>query len=268
NEDINQVKSSRNFRGKVVLVTGSSSGIGEGIVKLFSILGAKVVVTGRKAAEVTRVAKEAQELSPKKEKPLEVVADVTKSDDLNRLMSETIKTFGRLDVLVNNAGIFKMAGIKDKRNFMKVFDQTIQVNLRPYLELIQLAIPHLEKTNGTIISTSSRLSENPVRMGMAYGISKAGVDMMTKTLALELGPKIRVNAVNPGPTESNLNSNTGFDPNIMNALMGQLMENTPLRRLGEPLDVAKAVVFLASSDARFITGANINIDGGLQAFAV
>ncbi|CAG2180696.1 unnamed protein product, partial [Oppiella nova] len=91
--------------GKVVLVTGSSSGIGKGIVKLFSVLGAEVVVTGRKEGQVKRVAQEVQELSPKKLKPLAVVADVTKNDDLNRLMNETIKTFGKLDVLVNNAGM-------------------------------------------------------------------------------------------------------------------------------------------------------------------
>ncbi|CAG2118414.1 unnamed protein product, partial [Medioppia subpectinata] len=159
-QQISQVKNGRNFKGRVVLVTGSSSGIGEAIVKLFSLLGAKVVVTGRSAAKLKRVAHEAYQLSPKKIKPLEVVADVTKSDDLKRLIDETIKTYGKLDVLVNNAGVFKLSGIRDKKNFMKTYDQIFQVNVRPVLELSQLAVPHLERNNGTIISTSSLMAEH------------------------------------------------------------------------------------------------------------
>ncbi|CAG2105371.1 unnamed protein product [Medioppia subpectinata] len=268
-EEISQLKSGRNFKDRVVLVTGSSSGIGEAIVKLFSLYGAKVVVTGRKAAEVKRVAQEAQELSPKKLKvsiPLEVVADVTKREDLKRLMDETIKTYGKLDVLVNNAGIFKMAPFKDTRNYMKTYDQTFQVNVRPVLELSQLAVPHLGKTNGTIITTSSRLAEHPTPFGSAYSMSKAAIDMMTKALALELGPKIRVNSINPGLTQTNLNSDV--DPAIARFIQTTVKNNTPLGRLGTPLDMAKAVVFLASTDGQFINGANINIDGGIRDFGI
>ncbi|CAG2180562.1 unnamed protein product, partial [Oppiella nova] len=132
NDIYKQAKNSRDFTGKVVLVTGSSSGIGEGIAKLFSVLGANVVVTGRKEDQVKRVAQEVQELSPKKLKPLAVVADVTKSDDLNNLMNQTIKTFGKLDVLVNNAGMGMFVSVKDK-NLMKVFDNVLRINLRAYV---------------------------------------------------------------------------------------------------------------------------------------
>ncbi|CAG2172801.1 unnamed protein product [Oppiella nova] len=260
NEDYSDVQNSRNFTGKVVLTTGSSSGIGEGIVKLFSVLGASVVVTGRNATEITRVAEECQELSPNKLKPLEVVADVTKSDDLNRLLSETIKTFGKLDVLVNNAGIGPTAGVRDKA-FMKVFDQTIQVNLRAYVELCYLSVPYLDETNGTIISISSIASTHPYIANMAYEVSKTGVDMMTKALALELGPRIRINTINPGMVETNITGS--LPPVIVDALRKELIARTPLKRIGQPLDVAKGVVFLASSDAQFITAANLFIDGGL-----
>ncbi|CAG2181881.1 unnamed protein product, partial [Oppiella nova] len=129
NDEFKQVKTAYNFTGKVILTTGSSSGIGEGVVKLFSRLGANVVVTGRKAPEVKRVAKEAQELSPNNLKPLEVVADVAKSEDLKRLLSETIKTFGKLDILVNNAGMGRYVNIKDD-GILANFDQTMNVNLR------------------------------------------------------------------------------------------------------------------------------------------
>ncbi|CAG2175182.1 unnamed protein product [Oppiella nova] len=256
-------KNSRDFTGKVVLVTGSSSGIGEGIVKLLSVLGAKVVVTGRKEDQVKRVAQEVQELSPKKLKPLAVVADVTKNDDLNNLMNQTIKTFGKLDVLVNNAGIGMFAGVKDK-NLMKVFDNVLRINLRAYVKLSQLAIPYLEETNGTIISISSIASTHPTKLGLPYDISKAGVDMMTKVMALELGPRIRVNTINPGATESNLGANAGIPVQMMKQVADLMAKRAPLQTTGRPLDIANAVAFLASKDAQFITGANLVVDGGLS----
>ncbi|CAG2183718.1 unnamed protein product, partial [Oppiella nova] len=143
---------------------------------------------------------------------------------------------------------------------MDVFDETFKVNLRAYVELSHLAVPYLDETNGTIISTSSMLSMRPHTFLMAYGASKAGVDFMTKVLALELGPKIRVNAVNPGHTRSNLNHIMGAQ--AQQALESHIIELTPLKRVADPLDVAKGVVFLASDDASFITGANLVIDGG------
>ncbi|CAG2165767.1 unnamed protein product, partial [Oppiella nova] len=115
NDIYDEVRGSRNFTGKVVLVTGSSSGIGEQIVKLFSALGASVVVTGRKDADIQRVVKEAQDLSPQKLKPLGLAADLTKTDELEKLLNETIKTFTKLDVLVNNAGIYLTANLMDKK---------------------------------------------------------------------------------------------------------------------------------------------------------
>ncbi|CAG2113739.1 unnamed protein product [Medioppia subpectinata] len=194
-EQYKDVINSRNFTGKVVLITGSSSGIGEGIAKLFSILGANVVVTGRKAADVQRVAKEVLELSPKKLKPLEVVGDLTKAEDVTKLMDNTIKTFGKLDVLVNNAGIYPESTIEMK-NLMEVWDQTFNIDLRAVVQLIHQSVPHLEKTNGTIIDISSIAGIRPGAYALAYCAAKAGLDMLTRVLALELGPKgIRVNTL-------------------------------------------------------------------------
>ncbi|CAG2175815.1 unnamed protein product [Oppiella nova] len=253
-KDYKDVINSRNFTGKVVLVTGSSSGIGEGITKLFSILGANVVVTGRKEADVQRVSKEVQELSPKKLKPLEVVGDLTKTEDINTLISNTIKTFGKLDVLVNNAGIMTPTNIT-QTDLIQVWDQIFAVDLRAVVELIHESVPHLEKTNGTIIQISSNLGIAPYKPSLAYGTAKAALDMMTRVLALELGPKgIRVNTLNPGSTQTT----DKVDPTYEKA-----KGFTPLKRLGQPLDMAKGVAFLASSDASFITGANLVVDGGL-----
>ncbi|CAG2118413.1 unnamed protein product, partial [Medioppia subpectinata] len=132
----------------------------------------------------------------------------------------------------------------------------------PVLELSQLAFPYLEKTNGTIISTSSVLAENPSRLMAAYCMSKAAIEMATNVLAHELGPKIRVNSVNPGMTNTHLFDD--MDPTLFKTFISQTVSNTPLHRLGEPLDVAKAVAFLASADAQFITGAHIAVNGGVQ----
>ncbi|XP_054155411.1 3-oxoacyl-[acyl-carrier-protein] reductase FabG-like [Oppia nitens] len=252
-DDYRAVANSRNFTGKVVLVTGSSSGIGEGIVKLFSVLGARVVVTGRKEADVHRVAQECQRLSPNKLKPLEVVADLTKSADLATLLNQTIKTFGKLDVLVNNAGIYPATFI-DQKNLLQVWDQIFNIDLRTVVELIHLAVPYLEKTNGTVIDISSIAATAPMLGSLAYNSAKAGLDMLARVLALELGPKgIRVNSLNPGATR--VQSWTDIPDSIIKA--------TPLKRIGEPLDMAKGVAFLASTDASFITGANLVVDGGL-----
>ncbi|CAG2100199.1 unnamed protein product [Medioppia subpectinata] len=247
---------SRNFTDKVVLVTGSSSGIGEGIAKLFAVLGAKVVVTARKEADVHKVALELEKLSPYKIKPLEIVADLTKSEDITRLVDQTIKTFGKLDVLVNNAGGGASTYIWDS-GLLAAWDQIFNINLRGVVELIHTAVPHLEKTNGTIIDTSSIAGIAPMSDMLAYSSAKAALTMLAKVLALELGSKgIRVNTLSPGYTEVN---SWSFPPELKKLVIKQ----TPLKRLGEPLDMAKAVAFLASSDADFITGANIVVDGGI-----
>ncbi|CAG2104091.1 unnamed protein product, partial [Medioppia subpectinata] len=239
---------SRNFTDKVVLITGSSSGIGEGIAKLFAVLGAKVVVTGRKEADVHKVALELEKLSPYKIKPLEVAADLTKSEDINRLVEQTIKTFGKLDVLVNNAGAGKATLIGDP-DLLKSWDFTFGIDLRAVVELTHAAVPYLEKTNGTIIDTSSIAATYPG--SSAYNCAKAGLNMLAEVLALELGPKgIRVNTISPGFTEVDTHS---LPPDVQKLIVKQ----TPLRRVGQPLDMAKAVAFLASTDAHSGIGEGI-----------
>ncbi|CAG2178013.1 unnamed protein product, partial [Oppiella nova] len=133
--------------------------------------------------------------------------------------------------------------------------EVFAIDLRAVVELIHESVPHLEKTNGTIIDISSNLGIAPYKPSLAYGTAKAALDMVTRVLALELGPKgIRVNTLNPGSTQTT----DKLDP-----IYEKAEDFTPLKRLGQPLDIAKAVAFLASSDASFITGANLVVDGGL-----
>ncbi|CAG2116213.1 unnamed protein product [Medioppia subpectinata] len=257
--DYKDVMHSRNMTGKVVVVTGSCQGIGQSVVKLFSILGAHVVITGRNETVVKEVAKEVQQLSPYKLKPLNVTMDFTKSADLKELIAKTAKHFGKIDVLVNAVDISPDADIW-RPNLLTVWDQVFNVNLRAVVELIHHAVPHLAKTKGTVINISTIGAIAPLGPYLAYGSAEAALDMLGRVLALELGPKgVRVNTINPGLIVTECED--CVEPTA--GEMDYLEKITPLRRLGEPLDVAKGVAFLASTDAQFITGTNLVIDGGL-----
>ncbi|CAG2168924.1 unnamed protein product, partial [Oppiella nova] len=241
----------------MVLVTGSSSGIGAGIAKLFSLLGANVVVTGRNCSRIESVAQEVEQLSPNKLKPLKVRADLTNQFDVRRLYDTTVNTFGRLDVLINNAGIYPNDNITSPM-LIKGWDLVMNTDLRPMVELIQYAVPHLQKTNGSIIDVSSIVGIAPAAAHLSYSTSKAAIVQLTRILALELGPLgIRVNTINPGAIGVQ-RTVEGFKDAI-----DVMVARTPIRKLGHALDIAKGAVFLASSDAQFITGANLVIDGGL-----
>ncbi|XP_054161164.1 3-oxoacyl-[acyl-carrier-protein] reductase FabG-like [Oppia nitens] len=255
-----EVRNSRNFTGKVVLVTGSGAGIGASIVKLYSALGANVVITSRSEDALHKVAVDAQQLSPKKLKPLEVIADLTKSDDLNNLLNKTIETFGKLDILVNNAGGLHATLITHPK-FTDRLKSTETLDINATLELTQLAIPYLEKTNGNIIMITANLIERPLRGYLNYIIGKSALDQATKVLSIELGSKgIRVNSVSPGGIESHPGT---YDQTFLD-ILEKTAKRTPLARVGQPQDIASAVVFLSSSDARFITGHSLVVDGGLK----
>ena len=145
---------SYDFTGKVALITGSSSGIGAATAVLLAKSGANVVITGRNAENVSKVSKQCSDVSPKHLKPLEVVADVTKEEDLHRLLDTTIKTFGKLDILVNNAGGGSMVAITDE-NFIKNHKSVINTNVNSVVYLTYISVPYLEKSKGNIINISS-----------------------------------------------------------------------------------------------------------------
>ncbi|CAG2102130.1 unnamed protein product [Medioppia subpectinata] len=255
-----EVRNSRDFTGKVVLVTGSAGGIGEQIAKLYSALGAGVVITGRRADGLKRVAQECQQLSPTNLKAIEIPADLTNDDDLHRVFNETIKTFKRLDVLVNNAGVYLKANGTDD-NFLDILDKSLKVDLKASLTLIRLFQPYLKQTKGNIVNITSVVTERPSKSFLGYQLAKQGLEMATTTLALELAPHgIRVNSVSIGVVRSyplwpdaDVEKVTAKSPAM-----------TPLGRNGEPIEVAKAVVFLSSSDASFITGHKLEVDGGIK----
>lgn len=241
------------FSDKVVIITGASSGIGAATAILFSKEGANVVLVGRNETRLDEVAQQC-------ENPLIVKADVTDSDDANRIIEETINTYGKIDVLINNAGIVRYGGILDD-NILEAFDAMIKTNLRSLVNMTRLAVPYLIETKGNIINISSIAGKN-VRDPriVAYGVTKAGVDNFTKGVALELAKHgVRVNAISPGPVKTEILVNAGDDTpwEAFDAFM-------PLGKVGEPDDIGQLALFLASDKANSITGVDYICDNGVM----
>ncbi|CAG2107077.1 unnamed protein product [Medioppia subpectinata] len=250
------------FTGKVALITGSSAGIGAGIALQLAQSGASVVVTGRNANNVTEVAKQCLNVSPKGIKPLEVLADVTKREDLQRLVDQTIGRFGKLDIVVNNAGALFLGNIID-HNFYDNYKTLMSVNLDSVVYLTHICVEYLEKTGGNIINISSIASMRTVQMATAYCVSKSALDMFGQCMAAELGPKrIRVNTINAGYSPTGIHESAGFSRDNVEAYTELCRQRLPAGREGRPIDFAHAVQFLASDHAKFITGANLLVDGG------
>ncbi|XP_054157069.1 17-beta-hydroxysteroid dehydrogenase 14-like [Oppia nitens] len=250
------------FSGNVVLITGSSSGIGAEIAKLFTKSGANVVVTGRNTDNVAKVSKECSDLAVNGNKILDIVADVTKNEDLHRLVNKTIESFGKLDILVNNVG-YGIPSPLGESQFVDNYRAIIETNLNSIVILTNLCVPYLELTKGNVVNMSSICGHIAAKNFSPYCITKAGLNMFTKCAAYELGPKgIRVNAINPGIIRTNF-----F--NAMLQLTDEEEETTwnqcqqyPVGRCGEPADIANAVAYVASSHSGFVTGTTLLVDGG------
>ncbi|CAG2174431.1 unnamed protein product [Oppiella nova] len=252
----------RDFTGKVVLITGSSAGIGAVTAIEFSRSGAQVVINGRNVGNLSQVANECEKVSPKGLKALEVVGDVTKEDDCRRLVDATIKSFGKLDVLVNNAGYGAITSIYNT-DLMATYDSLMATNLRSVVYLTHLCVAQLEKTKGNIVNISSIAGLKPFDQVSVYCMSKVALDMVSKCLALELAPKgIRVNTINPASVRTNFDTAMGLTRKQYDDLLAYREQSYPLGRVGEAIDIANVVLFLASDESSWVTGINFLSDGG------
>jgi len=249
---------SKKLTGKVAVVTGASKGIGAAIAKALGVEGAAVVVNysssrdgaDRVVADITKHGGRA----------IAVQANVAKKAEVNRLFTETKKAFGQLDILVNNAGIYEMAPLESitEEHFHKHFD----LNVLGLLLSSQEALKYFGPAGGSIVNTSSIVSTWGIPGGSVYSATKAAVDAVTRSLAKELGPRhIRVNSVNPGMVETEGTHSAGI---IESDFRKHTEATTPLGRIGQPQDIAPAVVFLASPDSSWITGETLYITGGLR----
>jgi 3-oxoacyl-[acyl-carrier protein] reductase len=249
---------SKKLTGKVAVVTGASKGIGASIAKHLAAEGAAVVVNYASSKEgADRVV---SEIVSQGGKAIAVQADVAKRADIEHLFSETDKAFGRLDILVNNAGIYEptpLETVTDER-FHKLFD----LNVFGLLLTTQEGAKHFGREGGSVINISSLVSTLALPNFSIYSATKAAVDAVTRSLAKELGPRhIRVNSINPGFVETEGTRAAGA---TASDLRKQLEAQTPLGRIGQPQDIAPAAVFLASSDAAWLTGETMYISGGLR----
>ncbi|TWB51433.1 glucose 1-dehydrogenase [Nitrospirillum viridazoti] len=243
--------------GKVAVVTGASKGIGAGIAKALAAEGAAVVVNyaSSKAGADAVV----QAVTAAGGKAIAVQGDVTKADQAQGLIDAAVKEFGRLDILVNNSGVYEFAAIEEvtEAHYRRIFD----VNVLGLLLTTQAAAKHLGE-GGSVINISSAVTSVLMPTSAVYTGTKGAVDVITGVLANELGPrKIRVNAINPGLVETEGTHTAGV---VGSDLEHGFVAQTPLGRIGRPDDIAAVAVFLASDDARWLTGERLTASGGLR----
>lgn len=248
----------KKLTGKVAVVTGASKGIGASIAKYLAAEGAAVVVNY--ATSKTGADKVVAEITAQGGKAVAVQANVAEKADIERLFAETKRAYGQVDVLVNNAGIYEFAPIEQvtPEHFHKQFD----LNVLGLILTTQEALKYFNPAGGSIVNVSSVVSTLHQPNGAVYSATKAAVDAITGSLAKELGArKIRVNSIRPGLIETEGTVSSGFTTGDFRK---HIETTTPLGRIGQPEDVAKAVVFLASDDSGWITGETLLASGGFR----
>lgn len=251
------------FKDKVVILTGASSGIGAGTAKHLSTLGATLVLSGRNVENLNKVASECT-VCEGATKPLIVPGDVNDEKYIQQLVEITIKTFGKINVLINNAGILATGTIENTS--LEQFDKIMNTNVRSIYHLTMLAVPHLIKTQGTIVNISSVNGIRSFPGVLAYNISKSAVDQFTRCVALELASKnVRVNSVNPGVIITEIHKRGGMDEETYAKFLEHAKSTHAMGRPGQVDEVAAAIAFLAGSSSSFITGASLPVDGGRHA---
>jgi len=246
------------MEGKVVIITGASSGIGQAAASLFAEKGSTVIAVGRNEKELNALR---DGISSKSGSVNIHLADVCELSQLDRVVTDTVDNFGHIDVLVNSAGVIKNGSIETTS--MDDWDKMMDLNVRSVFALIQKCTPHLESAKGSVVNVSSVAGTRAFPNLLSYCVSKAAVDQLTRCVALELAPKgVRVNAVNPGVVVTNLHKRGGMDDDAYEAFLERSKETHPIGRAGTAEEVADLIYFLASDHAGWITGATYAIDGG------
>lgn len=263
------------FNGKVVIITGSSSGIGQSAAVLFAKHGASVTIHGRSEEGIQKTKDLLKEAGIQEERILAVRGAVDDEKTLKALIDETVKKFGKIDILINNAAIAQKEGIKDQRS-MENLDYLLQINFKrcalnkkkqeiqkiifsSVIHITELAIPHLEKTKGNIINVGSIASQESVPLFPYYSILKAALDHFARNYAAILAPNgVRVNNLNPGYTQTSFGPRHGY----ADEKIDEIAKGLPLGRRATSEEMAEFLVFMASEKASYMTGQIINVDGG------
>jgi NAD(P)-dependent dehydrogenase (short-subunit alcohol dehydrogenase family) len=245
----------RRLEGKVAVVTGGNSGIGLATARRFQEEGAKVAISGRNRKTLDEAVKAIGN------GVLAVQADVANLADVDKLYAEVSQKLGKIDVLFVNAGVAKFAPLADTSE--NLYDEQFDINIKGAYFTIQKALPLLNDGASIIVNTSVADSKGNAGAS-AYSATKAALRSLARTAAAELvGRSIRVNAVAPGPIVTPIFDRTGLPKEAVDDFAREILAKVPMKRFGQPEEVAAAVAFLASQDASYITGSEINVDGGV-----
>lgn len=246
------------LKEKIVLVTGATSGIGRATALRFAQAGARVAIVGRNLAALQEVT---EAITTSGGEVFAGYADLAVAGEAERVVDATAERFGGLDVLVNAAGIIKSGSIETTS--LADWDRMMNINVRSVFQQMNLAVPFLAKTRGNIVNLSSVAGLRSFPGVLAYCVSKAAIDQLTRCAALELAPKgIRVNAVNPGVVVTEIHRRGGMSEDDYAAFLEHSKTTHPLGRVGNANEIAELILFLASDRAGWITGATYSIDGG------
>lgn len=250
---------SEELKGKTALVTGASSGIGRATAHRFAVAGARIALVGRDRARLEETAIEIGKTAG--DVCVSVVGDVMIESEAERVVTEARERLGRIDVLVNAAGQISNGTIETTT--LADWDTLMNVNLRAVFHLTQLAMPHLREHKGNVVNVSSVTGLRAFPNVLAYCVSKAALDQLTRCAALEVAQfGVRVNAVNPGVVRTELHKRAGMKADDYAAFIKRSAETHPLGRAGTAEEVAELILYLASDRAAWITGATYSIDGG------
>lgn len=246
------------IQDKVVFITGASSGIGKAAAFCFAREKARLVLVARNESALQAVADSVTKMGGS---VITIPADLSDDKQVQNSVDVAIQSFGGVDILVNCAGIIASGTIENTT--LENWDYMMNINLRSIFYLTQLLLPTLIARKGNIVNVSSVTGLRAFPNVLAYCVSKAGLDQMTRCAALELAPKgVRVNAVNPGVTRTNLHRNSGMDEKSYQAFVEHSKATHPIGRIGAAEEVAELILFLASPYAGWITGVTYSIDGG------
>ena len=245
----------KQFSGKVALVTGATSGIGQACALAFAQAGAKVVCVGRKIEALKELEKKIGA------DVLTIEADLSETGASERVVARALEAFGGIDILVNAAGHISNGTIENTS--LEAWDDMMNVNVRAPFQLMQKVLPSLIERRGNIVNVSSVTGLRAFPGVLAYCVSKAALDQLTRCASLELAAKgVRVNAVNPGVVVTQIHKRGGMNDEAYAAFLEHSKTTHPLGRTGRPEEIADLVLFLASDKASWITGATYSIDGG------
>ncbi|MES2772664.1 MAG: glucose 1-dehydrogenase [Bacteroidota bacterium] len=246
------------LENKVAIVTGASKGIGAGIAKAYGTAGASVIVNY--ASDKEGADNVVNEITTNGGKAVAVQGNVALAADIKRLFAETRLAFGQVDILVNNAGVFNFEPLEAVTE--EEFHRQFNINVLGTILASQQAVQDFGVNGGSIINISSVITDNPMANSVVYSATKGAVDTIAIALSKELGSKnIRVNTIAPGGVETEGTHSTGI---IGSDLEKHMIANTPLGRMGQPNDIGKVAVFLASEDAAWVNGERISVSGGLR----